>query len=202
LAGQQRRNTQGLSPETLAQCAPLIDAIPSQAVRRAFAGSLQYQLETATTRGLDQVGLPISSDAIAALFGVATHHGVGETQDAARIALRLPAFCGLPTREEAAQGLAVRGVRQQQVTGQGVSLTKQRREVLGHPERLERLSITPGPPPVERRVRPQNRSKPPHIVQISMSSEELYGPQLRISTGHRPLEKAASPGRRATALTF
>jgi hypothetical protein len=32
---------------------------------------------------------------------VAKHHGVGQTQDAARIALRLPALCGPPTREEA-----------------------------------------------------------------------------------------------------
>jgi hypothetical protein len=31
---------------------------------------------------------------------------VGQTQDAARIALRLPALCGPPTREEAQQVLA------------------------------------------------------------------------------------------------
>src|SRR3989441_7819464 len=105
LACQKLLKTQGLSHETLAQCAPLIDTIPSQTVRREFAGYLQYQLETAKTLGLDQVGLPISSDAIESLFRVATQHGVGETQDAARIALRLPALCGLPPRGEAEQGL-------------------------------------------------------------------------------------------------
>ena len=68
------------------------------------------------------------------------HHGVGETQDAARIALRLPAFCGLPTREEAEQVLEVSVARQQEITGQFTSLTKQRREVLGNPERLENLA--------------------------------------------------------------
>ncbi len=51
--------------------------------------------------------LPISSDAIESLFGVAKRHGVGETQDANRIALRLSAFCGVPTREEAEQVLGV-----------------------------------------------------------------------------------------------
>ena len=86
-------------------------------MRREFTGYLQYQLETAKTLGLHQVGLPISSDAIEALFGVAKQHGVGETQDAARIALHLPAFCGLPTREEAEQVLDVSGARQQEVTG-------------------------------------------------------------------------------------
>jgi hypothetical protein len=201
LACQKLLKTQGLSHETLAQCTPLIDTIPSQAVRREFAGYLQYQLETAKTLGLDQVGLPISSDAIESLFGVAKQHGVGETQDAARIALRLPAFCGLPTREEAEQVLAVSVARQHEVSGQVISLTKQRREVLGHPERLERLSITQGPPHVELIARPKNRSDHQNIVQISTSYEDLHRPQLRNSMGHRLLENAASPGRRETALT-
>ncbi len=201
LACQKLLKTQGLSHDTLAQCAPLIDTIPSQAVRREFAGYLQYQLETAKTLGLDQVGLPISSDAIESLFGVAKHHGVGETQDAARIALRLPAFCGLPTREEAEQVLDVSVARQQEVTGQIISLTKQRREVLGHPERLERLSITQGLPRVELIASSKNRSNHQNIVNLSNSYEELYGPQLRNSTGHRLLANAASPGRRETALT-
>ncbi len=201
LACQKLLKTQGLSHDTLAQCAPLIDTIPSQAVRREFAGYLQYQLETAKTLGLDQVGLPLSSDAIESLFGVAKHHGVGETQDAARIALRLPAFCGLPTREEAEQVLDVSVARQQEVTGPIISLTKQRREVLGHPERLERLSITQGLPRVELIASSKNRSNHQNIVNLSNSYEELYGPQLRNSTGHRLLANAASPGRRETALT-
>src|SRR6266571_6053808 len=191
LACQKLLKTQGLSHDTLAQCAPLIDTIPSQAVRREFAGYLQYQLETAKTLGLDQVGLPISSDAIESLFGVAKQHGVGETQDAARIALRLPALCGLPTREEAEQVLDGSVVRQQEVTGQVLSLTKQRRQVLGHPERLESLSITQGAPYVERIASPQNRSNHQKIVQISTSYKELQGPPLRSSTGHRLLENAA-----------
>jgi len=40
-ACQTRRKTPGLSHHTLAPCAPLLDAIPSQAVRRALTGSLQ-----------------------------------------------------------------------------------------------------------------------------------------------------------------
>src|SRR5262249_13616299 len=187
--------------DTLAQCAPLIDTIPSQAVRREFAGYLQYQLETAKTLGLDHVGLPISSDAIESLFGVAKQHGVGETQDAARIALRLPALCGVPTREEAEQVLDVSVARQQEVTGQVISLTKQRREVLGHPKRLERLSITHGPPHVELIASPKNWSNHHNIVQISTSDAELYGPQLRHGNGKRLLTNAASPGRRETAVT-
>ena len=149
LACQKILKTKGLSHDTLAQCEPLIEAMPSAALRLELHAYLAFQLETAKTLGLDHLGLPISSDTIESLFGVAKQHGVGETQDAARIALRLPALCGLPTREEAKQVLAVSVARQQVFTGQFISLTKQRREVLGNPERLERLSITQGTPHVE-----------------------------------------------------
>jgi len=115
LACQKRLTTQGLSHDTLAQCAPLIDTIPSRAVRREFAGYLQYQLETAKTLGLDQVGLPISSDAIESLFGVAKQHGMGEIKDVGRMALRLPALCGTPTREEAQQVLEISVAEQQEL---------------------------------------------------------------------------------------
>ena len=85
----------------------------------------------------------------------------------------------LPTREEAEQVLEVSVARQQEVTGQVISLTKQRREVLGHPERLESLSLTQGIPHVELIPSPKNRSNHQKIVQISKGYEELYGPQLR-----------------------
>lgn len=68
-ACQKLRKPQGLSHATLAQCALRIDAIPSATVRREGAGSLQYQLQTATTLGRANVGLPISADPSASLCG-------------------------------------------------------------------------------------------------------------------------------------
>ena len=198
---QKILKTTGLSHDTLAQCEPLIDAMPSAALRLECRASLAFELETAKTLGLDHVGVPISSDTIASLFGVAKHHGVGETQDAARIALRLPAFCGLPTREEAEQVLEVSLARQQEITGQCTSLTKQRREVLGNPERLESLALTPGSPHVQRIASPNNRSNPQEIVHISNTYENLHGPQLAGLDDPLLLENAAPPGRRETALT-
>jgi hypothetical protein len=115
---QKILKTKGLSHHPLAPCEPLMEAMPSAALRQEFRAYLKFELETAKTLGLDHVGLPISSDAIASLFGVAKQHGVGEPQEAARIALRLPALCGLPTREEAEQVLDVSVARQQEVTGQ------------------------------------------------------------------------------------
>src|SRR5437870_218668 len=143
LACQEILKTQGLSPATLAQCEPLTLAMPTATLRLEFTAYLTYELQSATPLGLDQVGLPISSDSIESLFGVAKRHGVGETQDADRIALRLPAFCGVPTREEAEQVLEVSVARQHEFTAAFTSLTQQRREVLTHPERLESLGENP-----------------------------------------------------------
>jgi hypothetical protein len=135
---QKMLKTKGLSHDSRAQCEPLIVTMPSSALRQEFRASLDFARETATTLGLDHIGVPISSDTIASLFGVAKHHGVGQTQDATRIALRLPALCGVPTRQEAEQVLKVRVARQHDLTDPLTSLTQQRREVLSHPERLER----------------------------------------------------------------
>ena len=104
--------TKGLCHDTLAQCRPLIREMPSAKIRQEFEAYLDYQLATAETLGLDRVGLPMSSDAIESLFGVGKRHGAGQTLDAARIALRLPALCGAPTREEAEQVVGLGVARQ------------------------------------------------------------------------------------------
>jgi hypothetical protein len=191
----------GLSHDTRAQCEPLIDTMPSSALRQEFRAYLDFELETATTLGLDHIGVPISSDAIESLFGVAKRHGVGETPDANRMALRLPALCGVPTREEAEQVLDVSVVRQREVTGQVISLTQQRREVLGHPERLESLSLDHATPHVELIPRPKNRSNYQEIINISNGYEECYGPPLHSPGGRHFPDNAGPPGIKETALT-
>lgn len=158
LACQEILKTRGLGGATVAQCEPLIDAMPTAAIRQEFRAYLHYQLETVKTLGLDQVGVPISSDTIESLFGVGKRHGVGETPDAARIALRLPAFCGLPTRQEAEQVLGVSVAQQHEFTAAFTSLTQQRREVLPHPERLESLVREPDSPHWELIPSPKTRA--------------------------------------------
>ena len=197
---QQSLKTQGLSPATLAQCEPLIDAIPTIAIRQEFSAYLAYQLDTATTLGLDHVGLPISSDSIASLFGVAKRHGVGETQDAARIALRLPALCGMPTREEAAQVLEVSVARQREFTGGFPSLTQQRREVLSHPERLESLGLEQGSSHVALLPSPKNRPNNKTKINISITYENTYGPQRSAPAEPLVIENTGPPDIEKTAL--
>jgi hypothetical protein len=198
---QQLVKTKGLCHDTLAQCQPLISEMPSAPLRLEFAAYLAYQLETAKTLGLDHVGLPISSDAIESLFGVAKRHGAGQTQDAARIALRLPALCGAPTREEAEQVLGISVSRQHEITGQVTSLTKQRREVLGHRKELESLGRSPGEPHVELIPSPKSRSNHEAIVNLSMSCEDQYGPPLMLQQTPCVIENAGPLGMREAALT-
>ena len=201
LACQKILKTQGLSHATLAQCEPLIASRPSAVLRLECAASLAYQLGTAKTLGLDRVGLPISSDAIESLFGVAKQHGVGQTQDATRIALRLPALCGGPTREEAEQVLQVSVARQHEFTGHLTSLTQQRREVLSHPERLESLGIHQEQPPMERLASPKNRPYDDKIAQRSNTYEKRYGPQRACQDETLLLENTGPPAIRKMALT-
>ena len=201
LACQKILKTKGLCHDTLAQCEPLLETMPTAAVRQEFRAYLEVQLETAKTLGLDHVGLPISSDTIESLFGVAKHHGVGQTQDAARIALRLPALCGAPTREEAEQVLAVSVARQSELTAQFTSLTQQRREVLGHPERLEGLGRTQDTPHVELLPSPKNRPNHEAIVNLSKGCENPYGPQLTCRDDLILIENTGPPGIGEAALT-
>lgn len=184
LACQQILKTQGLSHDTLAQCQPLIGEMPSALVRQEFEAYLARQLTTAKTLGLDRIGLPMSSDAIESLFGVAKRHGVGQTQDAARIALRLPALCGAPTREEAEQVVGISVARQREMTATYTSLTKQRREVLGQGKALESLGQSQGEPHVELLPSAKNRANQGVIINLSMDYEHQYGPHLAT---HQPL---------------
>jgi hypothetical protein len=170
LACQAMLKTRGLGKATVAECEAHIDAMPTAAIRQEFRAYLHYQLETAKALGLDQVGLPISSDTIESLFGVGKRHGVGEISDATRIALRLPALCGTPTREEAEQVLGVSVARQHEFTEAMTSLTQQRREVLSHAAGLESLRREPNSPHWELIPSPKKRE----INEVSIHIKTIY----------------------------
>ena len=198
---QKILKTKGLAHDTLARCKPLISEMPSVPLRLEFEAYLEHQLATAKTFGLDHIGLPISSDAIESLFGVAKRHGVGQTQDAARIALRLPALCGAPTREEAEQVLGISVARQYELTGQFISLTKQRREVLSHRKELESLGRSQGEAHVEFLPSPKNRSNHAAIVNLSTGCEDQHGPHLVPQQTSCMIENVGPPDMREAALT-
>lgn len=200
LACQKILKTKGLSHDTLAQCQPLLAQMPSAPVRLEFEAYLRQQLHIAETLGLDRVGLPISSDIIESLFGVAKRHGVGPTQDAARIALRLPALCGKPTRQEAEQVLRVSVARQHEISGQLTSLIKQRRQVLEGSKDLESLGQSPQRPRLELMPSAKNRANDAAIVNLSMDNENQGGPHPMPHQAPGPIENVEQPDTRQVIL--
>ena len=159
----------GLSQATLLQCLPFIENIHSADVRHDFAAYLLRQLETAKKLSLndDKIGMPISSDQIESIFGLAKQHGVGEIKDAGRIAIRLPALCGVPTRMEAEQVLGFSVADQYETIGHLDSLMKQRRRVLSSPESLEGLAKAQANSQIEFIAGAKNRSNDLKIATIS-----------------------------------
>ena len=176
LACQQILKTRGLTHDTLRECEPLLDTMASVRVRQEFSRYLHHQLETAKAFGLDQVGLPISSDPIESLFGLAKQHGVGPIKDANRMALRIPALCGAPTLEEAQQVLEIT-VAQQRAISDGVSsLTKQKRQIRAQPQRLEELGSEREPSHIELLPPGKNPCDRPDIIYFPNGYKEFMEP--------------------------
>src|SRR5713101_5270587 len=85
-------------------------------------------------------------------------------------------------------------------TGGFTSLTKQRREVLSHPERLESLGRDQGSSPVERIPSPKNRSNNEASIKTSITYEHLYGPQRSAPAEPLVIENTGPPDIEKTAL--
>ena len=173
LACQKLLKTHGLTHDTLPQCEPLLDTMASIRVRQEFARYLHHQLETATSLGLDKVGLPLSSDPIESLFGLTKQHGTGPIKDANRMALRIPALCGVPTLEDARQVLEITVAQQQALTDGVASLTKQRRQMRAEPHHLEQLGSGRGQGNVELIPPGKDRSDRSNIIYLPNGYKEV-----------------------------
>ena len=134
----------GLNHDTYQQCIKLTATIPPTSnIRTGFIEWADKQLSVAATLKLDSVGLPVTTDSLESLFGLAKSHGAGDVKDAGRIAIRLPALCGTPTQEEAQAVSKVSVAEQKELTESLPSVTAQRRQVLPNPGQLETLALTP-----------------------------------------------------------
>jgi hypothetical protein len=180
---QEILKSRGLSENTLAQCEPLIQSISSVGVRENFLDYLHCHLDIAAKLGLEKIGMPITSDPIECLFGVGKQHGTGETWDADRIALRLPALCGNPTREEAELVLRLSVAEQHDLIGDLPSLTKQRRRVLQHPDQLDSLAADQIGAHLELIPGAKKRSNCQENVDIPIGYEKKTGPATACPNG-------------------
>ena len=179
LACQKLLKRQGLSQDSVRACHRLVEALPpNSAVRTALMAWAERQLEVARTLGLEHTGMPVSSDTIESLFGLAKQQGTGTVKDANRIALRLPAFCGELTREDAQRVLRISVNDQQAVIGTLSSLIKQRRDILPSPGSLEDLRQSSDTSYLMLLPGAQNRSKTNANTAISMSCQNANGPPI------------------------
>jgi hypothetical protein len=168
--------TRGLSEITLEECEPLVQSISSAEVRELFLDYLQCHLHIARKLGLEKIGMPVSSDPVECLIGSGKQHGSGETRDANQIAIRLPALCGTPTREEAELVVRMSVSEQHDLIGNVPSLTKQRRQVLKHADGLESLGVDQVGARLELIPRAKNRSNIPKTADMPMGYEKIGAP--------------------------
>lgn len=173
---QEILKVKGLSQQTSEQCQAMVEVMPpSSPVRVGFEAWMDKHLAVASELGLDTIGLPISSDPIESLFGVAKQHSQGPIKDADRLAVYLPAFCGQLSQADAARVLEVSVAQQQEVMGSVSSLSKQRRQVLPNPGSLERLFEEARHHHVALLAGSKNRSKSALISTLSNGDELLQG---------------------------
>ncbi len=179
LACQKILKTKGLRQDTYEDCQQLLEAIPQRSVVRIrFTNWLEEQLLVATNLGLDTMGMPISSDIIESLFGIAKQHGTGEVKDANRIALRIPAMCGQLTEKDAQSVLNISSKVQQEVVGSLPSLVKQRRQVLPNAGCLDRIQSDNKTQNLELIPGAKNQSKNAIITNISNDYRNTIVPLL------------------------
>lgn len=168
LACQKLLKNNGLNFETRRQCLLLIESIPSgSSVRVGLMQWLDKHWQLAWNLGLRRVGLPISTDLLESLFGIAKTLGVGEIKDANRIASHIPALCGSLTYEDVQRALDVSVKHQEQIMGSISSLTKQRRAMLPNPGTLDSGILDEVFTNIELIPSPKNRSKNEIMTNIS-----------------------------------
>jgi len=177
---QKILKTKGLDNNTAMECESEIKAIPpSSPVRIGFINWMKKQLDTANETNMIANGLPISSDPIESLFGIAKVHGTGEVKDAYCIATRLPAVCGRITMEDARNVLNVSVKQQQQFIGDISSLTSQRRKILSNPGCLDSVLSGNSDQKLEMIPGAKNRPKNSENDIISVGLSKSNGPEIR-----------------------
>ena len=176
IACQKIFKNKGLSEKSVNECRPIINTIPTTSIRTGFIDWLEKHLTVAETLGLQTIGMPISSDSIESLFGVAKHHGTGEIKDANRIAQRIPVLCGKLTRQDAENVIRISVKEQQEWSGSTRSLTKQRRDVLPHSGCLAKLHTEGAKENIELIAGPKSEQKNHETIDKTVCYEKNSDP--------------------------
>jgi hypothetical protein len=186
---QKILKTQGLKTETYEKCMNIISTMSdSSSVKKGFIQWMDRQMEIAETFNLADIGLPITSDSIESLFGIAKTHGVGPMKDPNRIALHIPVLCGKLTQQDAYRSQQVTTAVLDAITRPLVSLTKQRRDILPNPGTLEQLAQSSGSQFLELIPGSKNRDKNTKSSTIPSKYKNFIDPQNQVLEGREILK--------------
>lgn len=175
---QEILKNQGLNLETYEKCKIVLQDIPeSSQVYIGFMVWMENQLITAESLGLCGIGMPISSDTIESLYGVAKTHGTGEVKDANRIALRLPSLCGELPADAAKMVMGVSVKQQQEVESELISLVRQRRTILSNAGSIDNLLDTEKQKYLSLLPVPKNEEKSTLLPVITECCTKTVNPQ-------------------------
>ncbi|MDM8516136.1 hypothetical protein QUF76_08050 [Desulfobacterales bacterium HSG16] len=175
---QKVLKTEGLNRDTFNQCKHLLEGIPQRSgIRKGFSNWLDQHLAIAENLELENIGLPSASDILESLFGIAKQHGTGNTKDANRIALRIPALCGELTRNDVQSVLEITVKCQREVEANLNALTKQRRAILPNPGSIND-NLTDEIQNIELIPESKKREKITKIINISERCKKSIGPSL------------------------
>ncbi len=174
---QQILKTCGLNMEVYKRCKEILNSIPKRSqVRIGFILWMETQLMVAESLGMGNIGMPVSSDNIESLFGLAKTHGTGDVKDANRIALRLPAFCGRVNSDSARMVVGVTVKEQQEVENKLLSLTRQRRTLLPVPGSLTDNLLTESDGYLSILPVPKTEEIFKECIDITTNPEQWMGP--------------------------
>ena len=168
--------TKGLNQDSVDECRPIIERIPNSYIRCGLTDWLEKHFVIAKTLGLHETGMPISSDTIESLFGVANSPGTGEIKAANRIAQRIPVLCGEITRQDAENVLGISVKEQREWSCSSPSLMKQRRDVFSDGGGLEKIPTAVGHQNIELIVGSKTGQKVPFVAGKSVPYENNSEP--------------------------
>lgn len=169
----------GINDEAFTECQKILKVMPADSsVYKGFTDWLNHHHGLAKRLGMQKHGLPITTDQLESLFGLAKQHGVGELKDANRIALHLPALTGKLTKHDAERVLAITTAMQLEIEAPLTSLTKQRRAIAKNPQDIENIVAASRQVNLEMIPTSKKQENNCNIIDITDGCNKQRGPGL------------------------
>ena len=141
---QKILKNRGYSKESSIECERLLDSRKvSHSIRDGMLTILAKYKSTATSLGLIEIGMPVSSDGIESLFGWRKHLACGQSLDPVAIAHRIPLRCGELTEKLVMDSLQIPQREIEQQRRANSSMHSDRNKIFREEKSIEELASKP-----------------------------------------------------------